>query len=183
MDKEILKNLILIIIVFSLVGLALIGLSWLLFDVSLPDPPSPKVAYGEFPFSLIYEIDGERVEIKDTLVIEHLGKGIDEGNGKYNKWNFYYKNSQEYISTTEIELFSGNNEKLNGPVNVVFAPGSCEYYMGLPEKASSIFYKSRINPGDIFISYYEEDGDSSDGFEELGGPSQLKSYMSILISV
>ena len=172
------KIFIIGIISIVLVFFAILSLPWLLFEVLAPNPPAPEVTYGEFPFSLVYEIDGERVEIKDTLVIEHLGKGMNEGNGKYNKWNSYYKNSQEYTYTREIILFRGNIEELIGPVRVVFALGTCEYYMGLPDTSSS------KKPGDIIIYYYEEDNDSFNGLRNVIRPiteEELYDYCGIRI--
>ena len=83
------KIFIIGIISIVLVFFAILSLPWLLFEVLAPNPPAPEVTYGEFPFSLVYEIDGERVEIKDTLVIEHKGVDYNEGMGKYNKWKTY----------------------------------------------------------------------------------------------
>ena len=48
-------------------------------------PEKPDVTYGEFPFKLICEKNGERVEINDVWVIEYLGVGSNEAMGKYNK--------------------------------------------------------------------------------------------------
>jgi len=52
----------------------------------LPNPPKPGITYSEFPFRLVYEINGERKVIEDTLICEYDGIGMDEGRGKYRKW-------------------------------------------------------------------------------------------------
>ncbi|MGC3014791.1 hypothetical protein ACPTH2_17305, partial [Enterococcus faecium] len=36
-------------------------------------PPLPEITYGEFPFSLEYEIDEERILIEDTVIAEFIG--------------------------------------------------------------------------------------------------------------
>ena len=113
-----------------------------------PNPPKPKYQYGEFPFSLTYEINGERVEIKDTLVIEYTGTGYNEGLGKYNKWNTYYKSSQ--TSDNTLEIFNDYVEGI-GSVIIFYELGSCEYYMGLVE-TEELFISKTIKPGDIVIS-------------------------------
>ncbi|TPG69643.1 hypothetical protein EEL31_14850 [Brevibacillus laterosporus] len=86
----------------------------------LPNPPRPEVAYGEFPFRLEYEINGQRMVIQDTLICEYDGIGADEGRGKYRKW--------------KERLASGNEEiillKVNDTKEIDFFPGSAEYYMG-----------------------------------------------------
>lgn len=47
---------------------------------------STVIRYGEFPFRLEYEINGRRELIEDTLIIKYKGIGIDEGRGKFRKW-------------------------------------------------------------------------------------------------
>lgn len=41
-------------------------------------PPQPVITYAEFPFELVYEINGERIEIKDSLIVEWDGVDRDE---------------------------------------------------------------------------------------------------------
>ena len=125
------------------------------------DPASvqqPKTTYGEFPFSLVYEIDGERVEIKDTLVIEYEGCEKEFDRIEY-KWNAYYKNSipdERYAEYSKsIHICKGEIAGLIGPVRVNFFIGHCEDYMGLPEPYPNVYEK--MNPGDIYISYYVKD--------------------------
>jgi hypothetical protein len=54
-----------------------------------PNPPLPEIRYGEFPFRLEYEINGERFIMEDTVVCEFDGIGVDGGRGKYLKWKTY----------------------------------------------------------------------------------------------
>ena len=121
----------------------------LILYFSYETPPKPEVTYGEFPFTLIYEIDGERVEVKDTLVVEYLGVGANEGRGKYNEWNRYLKSkySSGYMRNSVV-LYEGlfnNNSAI-----VYLELGSCEYYMGLEEEAL-YYYHSDVRPGDIVL--------------------------------
>lgn len=53
---------------------------------SFPNPTKPEITHGEFPFHLVYEINGETKVIEDTLICEYDGIGMNEGNGKYRKW-------------------------------------------------------------------------------------------------
>ena len=96
----------------------------------------PVNKYGEFPFKLVYEINGERIEIDDTLVIEYLGQDWNEGSGTYNVWNTYHKNGTKDKNCTRIELYSSDEED---GVTVTCFLGSCEYYMGIKETESSIY--------------------------------------------
>lgn len=84
------------------------------------NPPRPEVTYGEFPFRLEYEINGQRKVVQDTLICEYDGIGADEGRGKYRKW--------------KQRLASGNERiillKVSESKEIEFIPGSAEYYLG-----------------------------------------------------
>ena len=49
----------------------------------------PEIRYGEFPFRLEYEINGERFVIEDTVICEFDGIGWNEAQGKFRKWKDY----------------------------------------------------------------------------------------------
>ncbi len=73
-------------------------LPWVITAVSAlfsKKPPEPKNKYGEFPFKLVYESGDKTITLEDSLVIEYLGTGYNEGIGKYNKWNTYYKSDNK----------------------------------------------------------------------------------------
>lgn len=70
------------------------GFPWLIIYLGSmfgEDPPEPAITYGEFPFELVYEINGERTTIRDVYVCEYVGVGWDAGRGSYRKWNGYVK--------------------------------------------------------------------------------------------
>ena len=53
----------------------------------LHDPPRPEITYGEFPFRIEYELQGERFVVEDTVICEFDGFGIGGiGSPKYCKW-------------------------------------------------------------------------------------------------
>lgn len=73
-----------VVVYFSVLPWAMIALGMLIS----PNPPRPEITYGEFPFSLEYEINGHRKVIEDTLIGEYDGIGMNEGIGKYRKWKW-----------------------------------------------------------------------------------------------
>ena len=126
-----------------------------------PDPKKPEVTYGEFPFTLIYEINGETITVEDTLVIKYKGVGANEGVGKYNKWDRYLKSEMSggYMRHN-VRLFQGFLE--NGSSATIFLElGSCEYYMGLQEDRL-YYYHTDMKPGDIAILSSEYNGPLSE---------------------
>lgn len=97
---------------------------WLLLYIGLqlgPNPPQPEITYGEFPFRLEYEINGELKVVEDTLICEFDGFGADTGRGgKYRKWKERLASGNERITLLKVD----NNKEIE------FFPGSPEYYMG-----------------------------------------------------
>ena len=129
-------------------------LPWIIFAISTlfsPNPNTPKINHGEFPFEFIYEIDGEEFTIKDTLVIEHKGVKWNEGLGKYNSWETTLLNSSAELhnGTNKILLKEGFN--LAEKYEITLFLGSCEYFMGL-ESADTEYQNLDIHPGDIVIN-------------------------------
>ncbi len=115
--------------------------------------PEPASDYGEFPFTLVYKKDNERIEIADTLVIEHEGTDHSETLGTRYKWTTYYKSSKtdpaHSISDADLVLYEGFAEEV-GSVKIRFALGTCEYYMGLHE-TDKMYQLEVLSPGDIVI--------------------------------
>ena len=85
-----------------------------------PPPLPPEIKYAEFPVELVYEIEGERYEIKDTLVCEYdgwetTGGGLD----KDRCWKKRFKSGKE-----EIIIFD------NGETIIEWEAFSASAYMG-----------------------------------------------------
>ena len=102
---------------------------------SCQNVPEPQVKEGEFPFEIVYEIDGEIITVNDVYVCEFDGFDWNEGVGKHRKWKGYIKSS----GTEELILLE--DEDLKFAVSV----GSAEYYMSDPtcqssENTPSIYY-------------------------------------------
>ena len=82
-------------------------------------PPAPEVTYGEFPFELVYEVDGEVVAVNDVYICKYDGIGVNMGFGKHRVWKGYIKSSKEQA----VLLTEDNDRKIYCFV------GSAEYYM------------------------------------------------------
>lgn len=130
------KHILLSCGIVLLVITILIGV-WYLAVISgavfsfMPNPPKPEITYGEFPFRLVYELNGEIKEIDDIIVcefdgIENLGSG-----GKRRKWKSYVKSTAEKMITL-YDLREKNDYTEWGLkiLELCFDPGNAEYYMG-----------------------------------------------------
>ena len=65
-----LLRIIRIVCFLPLVFLVVSMLPLFIISIGAPAPPAPEITYGEFPFRLEYEIEGERFVIEDTLIAE-----------------------------------------------------------------------------------------------------------------
>ncbi|MDR2569292.1 MAG: hypothetical protein LBD23_03200 [Oscillospiraceae bacterium] len=89
-----------------------------------PAPPIPEITYGEFPFRLEYEMDGEHYIIEDTLIAE-FNRSI-EGNATTwarRIWDSKLESGNELRTYVLKEMTN---------VWITFHPGFAEYYMGDP---------------------------------------------------
>ena len=99
-----------------------------LISFSQTVPEEPKFKYGEFPFELVYEIDGEIITVNDVYVCEYDGISADTGSGKYREWKGYIKGTgQGTIFIKDID-----NKKICCSVGAAdIYMGDCEpYYEG-----------------------------------------------------
>ncbi|KJB85749.1 hypothetical protein AZ66_22830 [Paenibacillus sp. E194] len=142
---------------------------WLMIFIGnflLPSPSRPEVTYAEFPFRLEYEINGKRIVIKDTLICEYDGIGVDEGRGKYRKWKEH--------------LASGNQNilllKVNDTKEIYYYPGSAQYYMG--DMNEGVTYTQSFPNARYFEKY--ADGSTRDGI--IRADELLNKYNIKLIS-
>ena len=124
----------------AFIGLPILG--WLIIYLGIvlsPTPPAPKITYGEFPFKLVYEINGERKTIEDTVICEYEGIGMNEGvMKKFRKWKKYLASG----NNTRIELLSLVDADSGIHYNICYAIGSADYFMGATDKDKT----SEISP-------------------------------------
>ncbi|WP_336776481.1 hypothetical protein [Paenibacillus sp. MMO-58] len=97
-------------------------------DSVYPEPPKPAVTYAEFPLNAVYIMNGQRHEIKDTIIGEYDGIGWNEGIGKFRKWKLKLKSSGA-DRLTLVKTKEGDME-----IEIFFSLGHAEYLMGDPEK-------------------------------------------------
>lgn len=95
------------------------------------NPPAPEVTYGEFPFRLVYEIDGETKVIEDTIICEFDGFVNHGSAGNYRKWKSYVKTTgKSEVTLYDLRSNGEFTEWGNQVLELCFDPGSGEYYMG-----------------------------------------------------
>lgn len=106
MKINIAKTELFAIIIAIVVVFMVLNMPWIVLTVGgqlSPNPPAPEITYGEFPFRLEYEINGEQIEVKDTLICEFDGFGFDTGRGKFRKWKSKLKSGNTRITLLKSE--------------------------------------------------------------------------------
>lgn len=143
---------VIIFLIFSLPWLILAFHAW-----TAPDPEEPTVKYGEFPFELIYEINGEEVIARGSITIEHKGIICNEVGDKFNGWNVDYIKAED---SNEFEVIDRGIVLYDGPMDgydsvlVSLFLGSSEHYMGIDSPGLSDYYsKNEFKAGDI-VQYH-----------------------------
>ena len=114
-----------ILLTISTVDFAVMATPWLILYVGLwmsPDPAKPQTTYAEFPFEIVYQIEGETVTVTDVFICEYDGIGINEAVGKYVEWKGYIKSSKK----EEFVLLTDHN------VKIICTLGDPKYYMDYP---------------------------------------------------
>jgi len=70
----------------------------------VPNPPKPKIKYGEFPFTFIYEINGEEKIIEDALICEYEGVMVYGGiPNKKRVWKRSFKSGRKRLTLIQID--------------------------------------------------------------------------------
>ena len=148
------KYLVIIASVLIVFGLAFVLFNYvsggILGEMLFDRPGKPKTKHGEFPFELVYEYNGQRFTVNETIVCDYEGVSFSLEGGNSRDWNCYITNNDDY---GRYYL-----DKANHPTLYVQVPLNAEYYMGDPN-ASVEF----ATPYIFFIddatgtTYYEQD--------------------------
>jgi len=99
----------------------------------MPNPPRPSITHGEFPFHLVYEINGKQVTVDDTVVCDYDGIGMNEGIGKYRKWKEHLANGNNNAASTTVGgsvVYYGVLLLKINDTTVYYDVGTPDYYMG-----------------------------------------------------
>jgi hypothetical protein len=83
----------------------------------------PEITRGEFPFRLVYEINGEEIVVEDTIICEFDGVGYNKGVGNYRRWRSYLASNKKTHGTSARLLIDETN-------SIYVTLGSAHYFMG-----------------------------------------------------
>jgi hypothetical protein len=95
----------------------------------IANPPRPENEYGEFPFRLTYELNGEIIVIEDVVICEFDGFELLGEAGKYRKWKVYLKSGKNRITLLDLREINESDQWGNKILEFYFDCGNAEYYM------------------------------------------------------
>ena len=139
-----------------------------IISFSLTEPEEPKVKYGEFPFELVYEIDGETITVNDVYVCEYDGISADTGRGKYRKWKGYIMGTGR-----ESILIKDVDDKY-----IYCSVGAEDIYMGDCEP----YYEGGEIPVNEPVIYSKEHDENGGTTSHIFNETDMEKYGIIIIS-
>lgn len=117
------KKIILTVLICLLIPILIISFPWIcmyFFSFAEPNPPSPEITYGEFPFTLEYKIAEDTYVVQDVVICEYDGIKWDEGSGKHRTWKKHLKT----LKSENVLILT------DGDLEIYCNIGSANYYMG-----------------------------------------------------
>ncbi len=124
------------------------------FAILMPKPPEPEIKYGEFPFCITYEVNGEIRTKEDVVICEYDGIENRGTAGKYRKWKARLKSGEKRVT-----LLQG--EKNNVLYEITIGYGQPEYYMG-DYNQDKAYYENSMQD-DRYIGLIQWDKDAQKG--------------------
>ena len=127
--------------------------------------PAPQITKAEFPFEIVYELDGETITVNDVYVCEFEGFDWNEAVGKHRRWKGYVKSTgKDHVVLLE-----------DGSLKLACSLGSAAYYMDDPSMEGA----GEFTPSIYYIRTFESGGVSSgtSGIEKM-----LEEYKIQLVS-
>nr|WP_305879171.1 hypothetical protein [Enterococcus faecium] len=114
-------------------------------------PPLPEITYGEFPFSLEYEIDEERILIEDTVIAEFIGSFRGNVTTQPRRsWSIKLLNNSGELKAFHYEFLIIESED----VTITLSSGSAGYFMNDGGSKPQLTVRDRI-AGFMHFSHYD----------------------------
>lgn len=156
------------------------------------NPPKPEITYGEFPFKLTYELNGEIKVIEDVAICEFDGFGPRSSAGQSRKWKSSLKsgnglsfsadekkNETDMVWITLLDTRQTNDTDSlgNKVLELYFFGGNGHYYMG-----DKLGGHDRNAQGFDYISYLYQKVDGTIGHSSFNADEAWEKYKIRFIS-
>ncbi|MDP4118427.1 MAG: hypothetical protein Q8873_04465 [Bacillota bacterium] len=158
----------------------------------LPNPPKPAITYGEFPFKLTYELDGETKTITDVAICEFDGYGQRTEAGQSRKWKTHLKSGTDelipanergtetdfaWITMLDLRKDGAFDDFGHKVLELYFYGGNGHYYMG-----DELGGNSRAGQDFTWVDYMYQNADGTIGHSGYKANEAWEKYKIRLIS-
>jgi len=159
MKKRLLKTLGVVVLIIPLLGMVLACEQAANFFA--PSPPRPEITYGEFPFRVEYEKNGERIVVEDTIICRFDGFVVSRGgSGKMRRWKSSFASGRAIFiemglmvdDTNQIFLYIGEARNYMGDGGGGESPPKCRAYKYLDSLVGG-HSLGRIDSDELFSTY------------------------------
>lgn len=139
-----------------------------------PNPPKPKIKYGEFKFKMTYSVDGKLKEVSDVIICEFKGFEVRAvGGSKERVWSENIKNDNSYELFHFRDDERGDGERTYsaicveniGDYKVILQLAEAGWFLGDPDYAG-VSDMPKIQVYDIKTEYYLEPAQSDKFLKE-----------------
>lgn len=97
--------------------------------ILIENPDKPTITYGEFPFEIVYEINGEIYEIKDTIICNYAGIELSDVWGKSRTWDSALQSGNEKIVLLDVSDKNITDAAGYSILSLYLSYGNAEFYM------------------------------------------------------
>ena len=110
MNKTVSKIIISSVLAAVLILICVVGyftLPWILIGMSAytsPNPPMPETIYGEFPYRVEIEYNGERIVEENVIICEFDGFDWNESVGRHRIWKGWLASEHAFESTRTSKI-------------------------------------------------------------------------------
>jgi len=143
---------ILLIFIFIIIVAYLMLVSGVIYALTIPSPAKPEIKYGEFPFTITCELNGEEYTVEDVVICKYDGiKNISDSElGRC--WKSYLQSDTE--RTSEVLLLLIEDGDITYELSSYY--GDPAHYMGDYTYQSDYYSTSRLYDCEQVILYQWE---------------------------
>ncbi len=184
------KKLILTIIVTTIIAVSAVfyavvyispwSIMYLYGQFCVPEPAEPSITEESFPFTLVYELNGKKKVIEDTMICKYTGsEWYGTSDEKSRTWGMKLKSGKDAVVLWEGKNKRGEQQRIVWGVDPAYFMGDGDDVKKyeLPDK--EYFFYPGMTEEEYYNSYIELETTESDGLideESLGKRKLLEKY-------
>lgn len=175
--KKFFKGIVALLLIGIIGTIVYFMLPWIMITMYSGSVSVPDITYGEFPFKLVYELNGKNISIEDTIICKYDGTISMGAGGTKHKWKLWFKSGREQITLLDLNQSMNIDRWGHHILEILYYPGNAEYYMD-----DELEYDKRQGDTADSLSYMFKTEDGSIGFSAFSADELWQKYKIRLIS-